>query len=510
LEDKTRKLNSPQVDKQWRLVSDETDVLLNCILMRRSSYCSLNMRLWHALSVSTWLSDKAILGLTLGSFSIGRHNSSSLCPSYDYITIKSQVSSKSSSPYYDNSDFVDNASRPRRSAGVEGDCKFKVEIVRHSRPIQCPWNALAMLLFYRWHVLKEPLPNFKDDSWKEALVFNNPAEITDGQLLKWCRSQYEEFFKVAIGESQPSKRIRKRTFAYLQNKIDSRPERKWILSNPSTINVSRALFKSGGIIDEIHMTNAEINQNVANKSHPIPRCSYNVAADLEDQIFPFIDSQETFAGYEGSGDESSWRESLTAFCKVLKSLRLILIQDMMLLFDIQFYRHMLRNTALMSSDIFQSTSFANSSRDISDDYWHKEVMPLIENFPRDLTLTHVKPEGHWHTPTRPLPVDSAALSQSSAGLQLSAKRCLTHAQDNQETPSRSSKRAKTSNNALNGKAPEADINPASLFEGEIIDLDLVDSDFETPGLIEDSSENIESSSSCNVSIMASEPNHEKN
>ncbi|KAJ2705643.1 hypothetical protein FB645_002238 [Coemansia sp. IMI 203386] len=495
------KLNAPQVDKQWRLFSNDTDILLNCILMRRSSYCSFNMRLWHALSISTWLSDRSIFGLTLGSLSIGRHNTPALSSGYDYITIKSQVQSKSNSPLYDTNDSVDSGTRSRRSASAEGEGKFKAEIVRHSRPIQCPWNALAMLLFYRWHILKEPLPNFKDDSWKDSPIFNNTADITDGQLLKWCPSHYEEFFKAGLGDSQPFKRVRRRTFAYLQSKIDGVPERKWILSNPSTLFVSRSLFKSGGIIDEIHMANADINQAGSIRTHAIPRCNYNVSMELADQIFPFIDSQETFTGYQGNGDESSWRESLTAFCKVLKSLRMILIQDMMLLFDVRFYRHMLRNTALMSSEIFRSTAFANSSRDIGDECWNQEVLALIKKFPQDVSLTHVKPEGTWQTPTRPLAADSASQPATAVSSQFSGKRHYMHTQDShsQETPSRSSKRIKSTDARSDGVSALTGGLPPALFRGEVIDLDLMDSETEAPGLVEDISDSSDYTS-CNGSI----------
>ncbi|KAJ1801987.1 hypothetical protein LPJ75_006325, partial [Coemansia sp. RSA 2598] len=349
----------------------------------------------------------------------------------------------------------------------------------------------------------EPLPNFKDDSWQEARVFNNPADITDGELLKWCRYHYEEFFKVAIGESQPCKRVRRRTFEYLKSKIDDSLERRWILANPSTLNVSRALFKSGGIIDDIHMVNADISQAAANRAHTIPRCSYNVSVDLVDQIFPFIDSQETFTGYQGNGDESSWRESLTAFCKVLKNLRLILIQDMMLLFDVQFYRHMLRNTSLMTSDFFRSTPFANSSKDISDEYWNQEVIALINNFPRDVCLTQVRPEGDWQSPTRHMPADSAGQSITASGSQPSSgKRRYMHVQESQATPSRSSKKTKTEGADCEG-ASGAGMHTPVLFKGEVIDLDSLGSDSEAPDLVDDSSVAGESSSS-SVSIVTAD------
>ncbi|KAJ2726164.1 hypothetical protein GGI07_000803 [Coemansia sp. Benny D115] len=43
-------------------------------------------------------------------------------------------------------------------------------IIRSRNPLNCLWNALAMLLFYRWQVSESPPPTFANTEWQSTLV----------------------------------------------------------------------------------------------------------------------------------------------------------------------------------------------------------------------------------------------------------------------------------------------------------------------------------------------------
>ncbi|KAJ2902544.1 hypothetical protein GGI21_004541, partial [Coemansia aciculifera] len=43
-------------------------------------------------------------------------------------------------------------------------------IIRSRNPLLCSWNALAVALFYRWHVAGFLPPTFANPLWKDTLV----------------------------------------------------------------------------------------------------------------------------------------------------------------------------------------------------------------------------------------------------------------------------------------------------------------------------------------------------
>ncbi|KAJ2763727.1 hypothetical protein IWQ56_004749, partial [Coemansia nantahalensis] len=42
--------------------------------------------------------------------------------------------------------------------------------MRARNPLSCAWNALASILFHRWHVANAPLPSFADSTWQRDPV----------------------------------------------------------------------------------------------------------------------------------------------------------------------------------------------------------------------------------------------------------------------------------------------------------------------------------------------------
>ncbi|KAJ1947062.1 hypothetical protein EC988_005460, partial [Linderina pennispora] len=43
-------------------------------------------------------------------------------------------------------------------------------VIRARNPLICAWNALAALLFHRWHIAGSPPPTFADSMWHGTLV----------------------------------------------------------------------------------------------------------------------------------------------------------------------------------------------------------------------------------------------------------------------------------------------------------------------------------------------------
>ncbi|KAJ2783727.1 hypothetical protein GGI15_002477 [Coemansia interrupta] len=483
--DSTTLVSSP-TDKAWNLISRDTDILLNSILMRRSSYGSMQMRVWHTISVATWLDNKSIMNLTLGAFTADKRSSATM-PSYEYIAITPDTSTRSTTaspmPYAsqlsgDNgSSSTGGKMRARRTDGADST---KVEIVQHSRPIQCPWNALAMLLYYKWHVLKEPLPDFRTDAWKNTPLFGTmeDSSMYDEYLARFCGDQYEEYVEAVKGQPQRHKRAHRLGFKLFKATIDSTLQVKSNVVAARSVTVGRRIFGSPEILSEIHWANADVCRLTSGQRRINSRLEYPTVG-IEASIFPFVDEEATFSNYQGDiFYERDWRESLNAFCRLLKLLRRTLVQDMSLIFEIQFYRRMLRGNSVMSSDLFQSFRFIENARKVVNASWRTEIQSMVQHMPKDTILTRIVPES-LITPSRP----STAASSHRLGLrgpssQPVAKR--THSEVGSDPAPRLSKR-KQVRRLLPDTDDDSEVVVESPFnpgDCEIIDLDLIESDVE--------------------------------
>ncbi|KAJ2341280.1 hypothetical protein GGF43_006203, partial [Coemansia sp. RSA 2618] len=182
--------DSALMDIKWRVFSRESEIYTNCVLMRRSSYLSLEMRVWRLLSLATWFDASTLRsGVTLGSLGVQNRGPPSISASYsvvirtrEFVTIPSED---------EDDDFVSQKVSQRKTAELSG--QSKTDILRHKDILQCPWNALAMLFFYKWHVLNEPPPNFEDPTWSSQPLFRIESAAHDSYLEEFCGSIYGEF-----------------------------------------------------------------------------------------------------------------------------------------------------------------------------------------------------------------------------------------------------------------------------------------------------------------------------
>ncbi|KAJ2419056.1 hypothetical protein GGF47_004798, partial [Coemansia sp. RSA 2524] len=166
---------------KWRVFSRKSETYTNCVLMRRSSYCSLEMRVWRLLSLGTWFDANTLRsGITLGSLGIQSRGPPSIPASHSLVIRARKFDSAAS-----------------KSKGTDLNSQSKTDLLRHKDILQCPWNALAMLLFYKWHVLKEPPPNFEDPAWANQPLFHIDPALHDDELEQFCGDIYSEFVEGA-------------------------------------------------------------------------------------------------------------------------------------------------------------------------------------------------------------------------------------------------------------------------------------------------------------------------
>ncbi|KAJ2392805.1 hypothetical protein GGI05_002579 [Coemansia sp. RSA 2603] len=483
-------LVSSTTDKAWNLISRDTDILLNSILLRRSSYGSMYMRVWHTISAATWLDNKTIMNLTLGTFTADKRSSATM-PSYEYIAIKPDVSTcpstASPSPsglqhIGDNGSSIGGKMRMRRSDGADSN---KVEIAQHSRPIQCTWNSLAMLLFYKWHVRKEPLPDFRTDAWKNTPLFGTMVDSSmyDEYLARFCTEQYEEYVEAVKGKPQRHKRAHRSTFRILKAIIDTNMSVKCNVAAAKSVTVGRRIFGQPGILSEIHGANADVYKQSFDPRRTHSRIEYSTAG-IEASIFPFVDDNATFSNYQGDPqNEHDWRDSLNAFCRFIKLLRRTLVQDMSLLFELQFYRRMMRGNPVLSSDIFQSFRFIENAKKVVNSSWRAEIPSMVTHMPKDTILTRIVPES-----LMPPPRPSTTATPRNLGIRRSSSHTntkRTHSEADGSPVSVLSKRKQ-----IRRRLPDTDedseimvYSPQKPSDCEIIDLDLIESDLEPHAVV---------------------------
>ncbi|KAJ2082890.1 hypothetical protein H4R24_001220 [Coemansia sp. RSA 988] len=424
---------------EWRVFSNETETFLNCVLMRRSSYCSLEMRLWYLISMSTWFDSNIIRsGITLGSLKLQSQGPtlSSACQSISICTQPHESTRQV------GGDIEGSQSHGRKTANAHGI--HKAELLRHSRILQCPWNALAILLFYKWHVLNEPPPDFTDSAWFYQPLFNANPALSDDHLAQFCGDIYDEFCETVGEGRQRRKYISSPARGALIDSLVSSALLKNTVAATGNVYMTRKSLQNGICVD-VQLANAGFCAKDNKPTYHIPRQGFNVPKILEERIFPFADQLPDFDDIPNNEGGINLRSSVVGFCNMLKLLRTTLLQDQMILFDNTFYRRMLQGNPVLSSDIFQSMEFVSSSDSIRDVSWSSDFLPLVKHMPRDAALSRVVP--CIALPTHALKVDLGQAAPSPA-LVLPSTECS-------DSLKRSSKYDAFANTVADSQLPDA-------------------------------------------------------
>ncbi|KAJ2598608.1 hypothetical protein EV177_007496 [Coemansia sp. RSA 1804] len=378
-------------NRSWRLFSCQSDILLNCILLRRSSYSSLEMRLWHLFSASTWLDSEFFRdGVRLGSLSLRNKRSLHGSSPQSYITVIAREKEQPSNQAVAGNDKPSWGSPYRGKAGSsEYGGRKRLEMFRHRVALQCPWNALAILLYYKWHILKEPPPDFEDPSWADQPLFGNYGSADDAHLEEICGELYREYDSSIFKRQSTFKHIRKPTHRYLAKEMVMDRMLQGAITSANTMYVTSG-FLQLQTFEAVQIRNSGFNTHNSPTPYGVQRQQYSVPSELERTIFPFA---ETILDYDPSSDdpdEMAHRDTISGFCSMLKVLRTVLIQDMAIMFDVPFYRRMLQGSALMCSETFQRPEFMEFSEEIRNKAWDSDFLPLVEITPRHPILAQVR------------------------------------------------------------------------------------------------------------------------
>ncbi|ORX70489.1 hypothetical protein DL89DRAFT_266697 [Linderina pennispora] len=362
----TADFDSGPMGVSWRTYAQETNTYLNCLLLRRSSFGSIQMRAWHNLSLCMWTDANALRKtLVLGSLSLQQKRLSASSVS------QTKQMLGSGNP------------RTRRPLTDSGS-----ELLRNRSILQCPWNALAILFYHKYHVRKEPPPDFSSDSWMDEPVFSQDKSGFDDSLRKHCASEYNEFKRVIQTGKQSFKRMTTKTFHEVNHQLNqSRLFRSTVTSLQNLVMSKRYL--QNGLMEKIL------------EAFVIPRQQLVVPDELTEQIFPFADGVADFPGWEAPGDVADKERHLAAlnFCNLLKALRTALLQDMALLSYNPFYHRMVRGISIMLTPPFQDYRFVTLTQDTLEHSWGKDFQALIKETPRAHELGFVVPDNAYSAPS---------------------------------------------------------------------------------------------------------------
>ncbi|KAJ2501543.1 hypothetical protein GGH96_001864 [Coemansia sp. RSA 1972] len=392
---------------KWRVFSRESETYTNCVLMRRSSYCSLEMRVWRLLSLGTWFDANTLRsGVTLGSLGIQNRGPPSI-PASHSVVIRTREFDPADCVGED-ADLADMPGHSRKATNLTS--QSKADLLRHKDILQCPWNALAMLFFYKWHVLKESPPNFEDPAWADQPLFHIDPALYDDELEQFCGDIYAEFVE---GASRGVQRFKYTTESALEAITDALTSSKLLRNAVSTAQnmyVTQRSLQNGHCAD-VQLANAGFGSEKRATTYNVPRHKHAVPQHIEEQIFPFVDDLPRCDELADLGGSPELWDTIVRFCNMLKVLRTALLQDMAILCDIPFYRRMLRGTAIFSSDVFQSIHFVKGADKIRKHSWIFDFLPLVENTPRDIKLAYVVPCTAFVSSDKNLTDTDAAISQ---------------------------------------------------------------------------------------------------
>ncbi|KAJ1857061.1 hypothetical protein LPJ76_002021 [Coemansia sp. RSA 638] len=368
----------------------------------------LEMRVWRLLSLGTWFDASTLRsGITLGSLGIQSRGPPSISASHSVVIRTREFDSAAS-----ESDGADLAHMPGLwQKATDNSSQPKTDLLRHKDILQCPWNALAMLFFYKWHVLKEPPPDFEDPTWANQPLFHIDPALHDDELEQFCGKIYSEFVD---GASRGVQRFKYMSESALDTVTDALTSSKLLrnaVSSAQNMYVTLRSLQNGHCAD-VQLANAGFRSDNRATTYNVPRQKHTVPQHIEEQIFLFVDTLPSYDDLVDQGGSPEQWDIIVRFCNLLKMLRTVLLQDMAILCDIPFYRRMLLGTAIFSSEVFQSIHFVQSADAIRKHSWNSDFLPLVENTPNDSRLARVVPCTAFASLDKRPTVTDATISQA--------------------------------------------------------------------------------------------------
>ncbi|KAJ2007668.1 hypothetical protein GGI04_001437 [Coemansia thaxteri] len=280
----------------------------------------------------------------------------------------------------------DRVLRYSRSSNEIGE-QFKTELLRHRRVMQCPWNALAVLLFYKWHVLKEPTPDFSNSAWMSEPLFRCGTATSDEHLINICGDHYQEYQQEIESGKQTYKFMSTRTRSMVEEALSASPLLRNTVSSSKSLCMTRRVLQNG-VYENALVSAAGFPIGSDSVPYSISRHVFKAPVELEESIFPFADYLPESIDGGDNGTEMDQRLATVGFCNMLKTLRTALLQDSGLLMHTPFYCQMLKKSCVFKESIFHDAEFLASFGDICENLTDSDYMPMYASIPRDIRLSH--------------------------------------------------------------------------------------------------------------------------
>ncbi|KAJ2715642.1 hypothetical protein H4R19_001092, partial [Coemansia spiralis] len=135
-------------------IPEPTELAWQLQWLQDPSWAAGAARMLFTTAMTTWVDAAHIVGLRLGDAYFA---SSTMAPRLPSSVMRiSLATGAEPGPYARSTGPFAAIPAPRQLFSV----------IRARNPLSCAWNALASILFYRWHVVNAPLPSFADGTWQ--------------------------------------------------------------------------------------------------------------------------------------------------------------------------------------------------------------------------------------------------------------------------------------------------------------------------------------------------------
>ncbi|KAJ1919541.1 hypothetical protein H4219_001896 [Mycoemilia scoparia] len=253
----------------------------------------------------------------------------------------------------------------------EVDSPYILPILRHQSPLLCPWNALAVLLFHKYHILEHSPPLYSSLDWGQCLLFSGTLYESGNReraydILGESRSQILKLqrrlgYKVSFTDDTIRNTILKmlHNSGFKKDEIIQLDRWRKDLELENRKKAKSLDFKLFNCITRIGVKNLD-NTRLLGK-----RFDVEPPQELLKEIFPWIESELSWIKEFGPvigkkvKSYSSGREcpAFRGHIELLDELRKTLLQDAAILLHSEETRYICKNHPVFGHGLFRSPEF---------------------------------------------------------------------------------------------------------------------------------------------------------
>ncbi|KAI8326510.1 hypothetical protein GQ54DRAFT_330121 [Martensiomyces pterosporus] len=143
--------------------------------MQNCNWAPTTARVLFTIAVSAWVDAVDVVGMRLSDIHFA---SSTMAPRLPSSVLRLSLVTNTASGVRTGGQGLSPANAGTRQ---------QFSVIRSRNPLLCSWNALAAVLFYRWHVAGSPPPTFADTSWHSTLVISGRSSDSASPLTSGSR-----------------------------------------------------------------------------------------------------------------------------------------------------------------------------------------------------------------------------------------------------------------------------------------------------------------------------------